>query len=216
MKFRFFLRFAAVFSAFGAAALGAKYQKLKEQKLSLPHGFTVTAHTGCDGSPDNSIESIQRAIFAEAQYYIASNSSTVLQNLDLKVFENLDQIQSIVKKAGLIGRCFFTGVEKDNAAKVKKYAPEIPYYLNMKLNVLRLHDKEYLRRTADEIKHAGAVGINCKYTYLSKALVEVMHERGLSVSVWTVDKKPLMLYVLNLAPDNITTRNPRLLMSLIK
>ncbi len=249
MKFRFFLRFAAVFSAFGAAALGAKYQKLKEQKLSLPHGFTVTAHTGCDGSPDNSIESIQRAIFsdvpviendltlrtdgtpvfmhaesagdggllfAEAQYYIASNSSTVLQNLDLKVFENLDQIQSIVKKAGLIGRCFFTGVEKDNAAKVKKYAPEIPYYLNMKLNVLRLRDKEYLRRTADEIKHAGAVGINCKYTYLSKALVEVMHECGLSVSVWTVDKKPLMLYVLSLAPDNITTRNPRLLMSLIK
>lgn len=55
MKFSFFLRFAAVFSAFGAAALGAKYQKLKEQKLSLPHGFTVTAHTGCDGSPDNSI-----------------------------------------------------------------------------------------------------------------------------------------------------------------
>ena len=50
MKFRFFLRFAAVFSAFGAAALGAKYQKLKEQKLSLPHGFTVTAHTGCNGS----------------------------------------------------------------------------------------------------------------------------------------------------------------------
>lgn len=37
-------------------------------------------------------------LFAEAQYYIASNSSTVLQNLDLKVFENLDQIQSIVKK----------------------------------------------------------------------------------------------------------------------
>lgn len=63
MKFRFFLRFAAVFSAFGAVALGAKYQKLKEQKLSLPHGFTVTAHTGCDDSPDNSIESIQRAIF---------------------------------------------------------------------------------------------------------------------------------------------------------
>lgn len=86
----------------------------------------------------------------------------------------------------------------------------------MKLNVLRLCDKEYLRRTADEIKHAGAVGINCKYTYLSKALVEVMHECGLSVSVWTVDKKPLMLYVLSLAPDNITTRNPRLLMSLIK
>lgn len=86
----------------------------------------------------------------------------------------------------------------------------------MKLNVLRRRDKEYLRRTADEIKHAGAVGINCKYTYLSKALVEVMHERGLSVSVWTVDKKPLMLYVLSLAPDNITTRNPRLLMSLIK
>lgn len=241
MNFSFFLRFAAVFSAFGAVALGAKYQKIKEQKLSLPHGFTVTAHTGCDGSPDNSIESIQRAIFldvpviendltlrndgtpvfmhaesagdggllfAEAQYYIASNSSTVLQNLD--------KIQSIVKKAGLIGRCFFTGVEKDNAAKVKKYAPEIPYYLNMKLNVLRLRDKEYLRRAADEIKRAGAVGINCKYTYLSKALVEVMHERGLSVSVWTVDKKPLMLYVLSLAPDNITTRNPRLLMSLIK
>ena len=154
--------------------------------------------------------------FAEAQYYIASNSSTVLQNLDLKVFENLDEIQGIVKKAGLIGRCFFTGVEKDNAARVKKYAPEIPYYLNMKLNVLRLRDKEYLRRAADEIKRAGAVGINCKYTYLSKTLVEVMHERGLSVSVWTVDKKPLMLYVLSLAPDNITTRNPRLLMSLIK
>lgn len=249
MNSRHFLRFAAALSAFGAAALGAEYKKLKNRKFSLPKGFTVTAHTGCEGSPDNSIESIQRAIslgvpviendltlrndgtpvfmhaesagdgglpFAEAQYYIAANSSTVLQNLDLKVFENLDEIQGIVKKAGLIGRCFFTGVEKDNAARVKKYAPEIPYYLNMKLNILKLRDKKYIERAAAEIKRAGAVGINCKYTYLSNTLVEVMHEQGLSVSVWTVDKKPLMLYILSLAPDNITTRNPRLLMLLIK
>ncbi len=48
-------------------------------------------------------------LFAEAQYYIASNSSTVLQNLDLKVFENLDKIQSIVKKAGLIGKMLLYG-----------------------------------------------------------------------------------------------------------
>lgn len=48
-----------------SAFLISDYLKLKQYKntpLSLPEGFTVTAHTGCEGTEENSIEFLNKAV----------------------------------------------------------------------------------------------------------------------------------------------------------
>jgi glycerophosphoryl diester phosphodiesterase len=65
------------------------------------------------------------------------------------------------------------------------------------------------------VKNAGAMGINFKYTSASKELVDVFHENGLLVSIWTVDDENNMYKILSFGPDNITTRNPDKLAKII-
>ena len=36
------------------------YEREKNKKVVLPEGFTLTAHTGCEGTADNSLEAIQK------------------------------------------------------------------------------------------------------------------------------------------------------------
>ena len=60
----------------------------------------------------------------------------------------------------------------------------------------------------EKVKNAGAIGINFNYKSASKELVEVFHENGLSVSIWTVNNEYNMYKILSFGPDNITTRNP--------
>ena len=66
-----------------------------------------------------------------------------------------------------------------------------------------------------KVKNSGAVGINLNKDNVSAMLVETFHDNGLLVSVWTVDKKREMQKVVNYLPDNITTRNPKLLNEII-
>ena len=60
----------------------------------------------------------------------------------------------------------------------------------------------------EKVKNAGAMGINFNYKNASKELVEVFHENGLLVSIWTVDDEYNMYKILSFEPDNMTTRNP--------
>ena len=240
------------FSAVGAAAFLAsrKALKIKQHNFNLPVGFTYTAHTGCGGTPDNSLESIKKSIelkvpvsendvtlrkdgtpvlmhadmaadgdgllFSEALKYIKSNSDTILLNLDLKVFVNLENIEKIVEQNGLLDRCFFTGVEEQNTQTVKIDAPKIPFYLNIDLNKLKLTRESYIMSIVHKTKRCGAVGINCEYHNASRKLIEIFHREGLKVSFWTVDDKLKMEYLLSLSPDNITTRTPEILADLLK
>lgn len=66
-----------------------------------------------------------------------------------------------------------------------------------------------------KVKNSGAVGINLNKDNVSAMLVETFHDNGLLVSVWTVDKKREMQKVVSYLPDNITTRNPKLLNEII-
>ncbi|MDD6271496.1 MAG: glycerophosphodiester phosphodiesterase family protein, partial [Ruminococcus sp.] len=74
---------------------------------------------------------------------------------------------------------------------------------------------EYIQSLVQKVKDAGAVGINFNYKALTSELVEIFHENGLSVSVWTVDKEIDMYKCLTCSPDNITTRNPQKLRDIL-
>ncbi|MGN0570694.1 MAG: glycerophosphodiester phosphodiesterase [Candidatus Fimenecus sp.] len=155
-------------------------------------------------------------LLEDALRLIAEKSDTVQVNLDLKAFTNIPEIAALVDESGLTGRCFFTGVAAEHTQTVKIDAPEIPYYLNADLNKMRLEDETYLKSIAEEVKRSGAVGLNCNYKNASKKLCEVFHAEGLKVSFWTADNKLVMRNLLTFSPDNITTRQPVLLASLLQ
>ncbi len=136
-------------------------------------------------------------------------------NLDLKQITNVPEIQRLAQAQGITGQLFFTGVSQEQAELVSKDAPEIPYYLNMGVPKEERENKAYLQTLADNCKRLGAIGINLNYREASALLVEVMHENGLLVSVWTVNKKLDMCRMLHLGVDNITSKQPDVLQELM-
>ena len=68
----------------------------------------------------------------------------------------------------------------------------------------------------EKVKNAGAIGINFNHKSASKELVDIFHENGLLVSIWTVNNKLKMRRILTFAPDNITTRKPDKLSKFVK
>lgn len=137
-------------------------------------------------------------------------------NIDLKCFDAdfLPVVQSMLEGFSLSERAFFTGVEFKSLNAVKACCPNIRYYINCKFDSKK-NNREYLEELAARVRDCGALGINIPYSSSSRLLCEIFHSFGLKVSVWTVNKKPLMLTILSHSPDNITTKKPQLLLDLI-
>lgn len=218
----------------------------KNNPVSLPQNFTVTAHTGCGNTEDNSLESIQYgidkgvdivefdlrfdgkipvlahdekhikdAVTFDAAMELVSTSNTLRVNIDIKDDSHLEEINSIIEKYLLFDRVFFTGVGFERVHLVKEKCPLIPFMINHSLTRKQSRDKSYLNLLADTIKESGAFGININYKELTKEVVETFQDNNLLVSVWTVNSNYDLLKVLSLAPDNITTRRPDRLLSII-
>ena len=207
----------------------------------LPKNFTVTAHTGCEGTQENSLASIKKAFacgadVTEIDLQYASDSTPVLShntpnggeptlaeafetlkncapmrmNIDVKSTAHLETVALLAAEYGVSDRIFYTGVRKKDVAAVRAKTPSIPYYLNISLPPRALQTQAYCLFLAAVIKRSGAVGINCHYGNISKALIKTLHRHGYQVSVWTVNEEAQLRRILSLSPDNITTRNPSL------
>lgn len=222
-----------------------KYNEVKNRKVILPEGFTLTAHTGCEGTADNSLEAIRKGyecgadtvefdvnFTAEGVPVLAHDSAadstvTLAQafeliaelpsltvNVDCKTTENLRGISELAEKYGVKERIFFTGIEEKDVPAVKEQTPDITYWLNIKLQ--KSTDKAYLNSIADKVKALGAVGLNINHKNCTKELIELFHERGILVSIWTIKTEFDMIRALNLGADNITTRKPGTLKPIIE
>ncbi len=228
---------------------GVRTMKLNEYKnteLNLPEGFTITAHTGCMGTAENSLESIKMGIengaqIVEFDLYFTEDGAPVLAhdepvgdevtldeafaylrlfkdakaNVDIKTVDALEKVYPLAKDNNVADRIFYTGVKDEFVDAVKKNSPEIKYYLNVDVEKSKNTDKDYLLSLVEKVKNAGAVGINFNYKSASKELVDVFHENGLLVSIWTVDSEYNMYKILSFGPDNITTRHPDKLSEII-
>ncbi len=135
-------------------------------------------------------------------------------NLDLKSLVNLGEVDRLVKDYGLFDRVFYTGVFEDWVETVKNNS-EIPYYLNHKITEEEASDAALAQNVADKAKSLGVIGINSHFENASTLFTEVMHKNGLLVSLWTVNEISDMPSVLCACPDNITTKNPHLLVNVI-
>lgn len=211
----------------------------KNKCNNLPKEFTITAHTGCMGTVQNSLESIKAGagngasvvefdlrftsdgepvlshdepvggeVTLDEAFKLISGIENIKVNVDIKNCDALGKVYSSAQKYGIEKRIFYTGVNEDFVEPVRKDSPEVPYYLNMKVNMWRKNSEKYILSLVEKVKSAGAMGINFKYTGASEKLVKIFHENGLLVSIWTVDDEKNMYKILSFAPDNITTRHP--------
>lgn len=199
---------------------------------------TVTAHTGCMDTEDNTLESIEKgAEFAEIvefDLHFTKEGIPVLAhdepkgdeitfsqaaklvktieglrvNVDLKSVDNLKEVVKIAKKWDILDRIFFTGVKDEFVEAVRRDAPEVSYYLNVDVKKSKNKDMDYINSLVKKVMEAGAIGINFNYKNASAELVSTFQNYDLLVSVWTVDKKVQMYKMLSYRPDNITTRKP--------
>lgn len=222
-------------------------RKYKNMPLKITENFTYTAHTGCLGTEDNSLESIDVGVengadivefdlnFNEKNQPVlahdepkggevtlddaferVSRYDNLRVNVDVKTCGDLAQVEKLALKHGILDRIFFTGIEKADAEKVKAACPNVKYYLNVSVERPSKQSTEYLESLVEEIKACGAVGINFNKDNATAELVELFHENGLLVSIWTVSTQKDIYEILSYGPDNITTRRPDLLKLVLK
>lgn len=163
-----------------------------------------------DGTPviiHNSAPSQNQGILLKDALAIVAKHKNCKINLDIKSTANLSAVDVLVKEAGLFDRVFYTGVFADWVETVKSTS-SIPYYLNHKITSDETSDPCAAQTVADKAKALGAMGINSNFGGASKMFVDKMRENGLLISLWTVNKAPDMVKVIDLMPDNITTKYP--------
>ena len=210
--------------------------------ITLPRGFTVTAHSGSMGLPDNSVEAMEAGVQAGAQIvefdlqftdagepvlshdapegkcvtlgdafaFLAAHPD-VRANVDVKDTSHLECVEPLAKEAGVLDRIFFTGLFEQDIPVAREKCPSVPYYLNTK--VTRFTN---INKLAEKVRELGALGVNVNKRNLTPRLTRIFHNEGLLVSVWTVDKKSQAPYVLMMCPDNVTTRRPDMIWSLLE
>ena len=212
-----------------------RVNKMKEYKnnIKISDGFTITAHTGCMNTEENSLESIKVGVengadIIEFDLYFTKTGEPVLSHDEPKGDEislgeafsylaTLDGVRANVdiKTVDALEKVYPL-VKDEFVDSVKTDSPEIKYYLNVDVDKSKNTDREYLLALVEKVKNAGAIGINFNYKSASKELVEVFHENNLLVSIWTVDDEYNMCKILSFGPDNITTRHPDKLSEIIK
>ena len=187
------------------AAIDCDAQIVEFDVSFRPDGTPVIIH---NSEPNNS-----QGVFLENALEVVAGHPKCKINLDIKSMKNLGAVDELVKHYGLFDRVFYTGVFEDWVETVKN-SSEIPYYLNHKITSEEASDKRIAQAVADKAKELGTIGINSNFKHASSLFVDIMHENGLLVSLWTVNKPKYMPKVLKTCPDNITTKRPQLLRKL--
>ena len=101
-KMKVFLAASAVAVVSSAAIIAGEYNKKKKEKIVLPEKFTLTAHTGCEGTVDNSLEAITKGFECGAdivEFDINFNAEGVPVLAHDKALENsvtLDEAFSLI------------------------------------------------------------------------------------------------------------------------
>lgn len=178
-----------------------------EVDVSLrPNGVPVMIH--------NANPSLRQGVLLELAL-IELTESSVQINLDLKSFVDLQMVQQLVEKNGLINRVFFTGVTEKEVRQVRAKCPLIPCYLNATTDEKHREHERYAIDFAEKVASLDCIGLNCQYKQISRALVIALAERNLLTSVWTVDKTTDILAMLELGVNNITTKRPNKIFAML-
>ncbi|MBQ4050041.1 MAG: glycerophosphodiester phosphodiesterase [Oscillospiraceae bacterium] len=206
----------------------------------------ITAHSGCEGTPDNSMEHIRAAIDSGAEMleidirkygdtlYLTHNEQADLAgcatlaecfmlvaphdglcvNCDVKTFGLTADVCRLAKEYGMESRIVFTGsVGEDELDALA--GSEADWWLS-----LWHSDHEAEDFTAACARYA-AMGdlyriINLDGTMVNDALLAEAETNGYALSVWTINREEDIRRAMAAGVANITTRCPKLALSIRK
>lgn len=138
-------------------------------------------------------------------------------NLDIKETRTLNDLHDMLVEYNLLDRAFLTGIDQMNVAAVKESScADMDYYLNYQPSRIQIFTNDYKQKIILLLEETGAIGINCNYKYAGGTLSNLLHENGYKLSVWTVNSRYEMKRMLVAEPDNITTKEYDLLISVIE
>ena len=204
----------------------------------LPEGFTVTAHSGCENTPPNTIASMQAgydvgAEIIEIDLHFDGDGKCVLSHdepINGEKYDTLEDACAFLKEKTTLKANLDLKSTKNmpfvydliveyglsgrvfftgvNEERAEIIKKDCPG-VKYYLNVDgNFKDDEEVRKAVEKTKKCGAVGVNFHYSKLTKKIVDACRKNGLLVSVYTVDKTATIPHVLLYRPDNVTTRRP--------
>ncbi len=174
-------------------------------------------HFTQDGTPVLSHDAPKGGeVTLDAAFECVSRYEGLRVNVDVKSGTALEKVVILAEKHGLKDRIFFTGLFEDDIPLVQNACPGIPYWLNEDVLPVAEHSDAYLQQLVGLVRTCKAVGINMNKNNATKELVDFFRTNGLGVSLWTVNEEEEMLKYLSFSPDNITTRRPDTMQTLLK
>lgn len=206
----------------------------------------ITAHSGSDGTPDNSIEFVKYAVSTNANAFeidilladgelkithdLPSHNVPTLNdvfsiikdytidiNCDLKVRGLETMVYKLAKQYNLTDRIIFSGyVNLDTLKDNPDIANNIRVYLNAEdhvkdfyenLDSIENFDVIAANELAIKCTQNNILAVNVSYKRCTDNFIRVLHNRGVSISVWTVNELDDIKRFLSHNVLNITTRN---------
>ena len=213
----------------------------------------ITAHAGCDGTAENSLESIKKGIelgadcveidvLADAagrlwlthdlpedftglvpleEAFALIKESGIAVNCDLKEYALLRPTLELAEKCG-IGReqLIFSGsVDPGLLEEDPEIARRCRIFLNSEELVKDLLQRDEPDRPAQtafflghpdaaaaRLQTLGAEALNAPYKHMPQELLKAFADRGIALSLWTVDEPEAMRELMKKDILNITTR----------
>jgi len=220
----------------------------------------IGAHTGCDGTPYNTIESFLkgvnlRADIVEVDLRTCRDGTVILLhddcpyiheygfeqlnrlplrsqlgpvyerhelvrltdilplafkhrvrlNLDIKTPEAIEPVIRLVKRHEAEGQVFVTGTSDGIAAAHRDI--RVVFNTPTKLTPESSDYASYARQLCDEMVRGMYYGLNMHVGTCLPEAVELAHERGLAVWVYTVNDEETMRRMIRFGVDAITTKN---------
>lgn len=213
--------------------------------FQLREGFTCTAHTGCVGTQNNSLESIDAAVkygadIVEFDLNFTAEGKAVLshdapQGNEISLDEAFKKIASFENLKVNVDVKTTTNLEVVKPLAEKYGILDRIFYTGIDKNMVedaknkspgvtyflntgvrRIQTKKYLAKLVGKVRDCGAVGINFNKKSATKKLVKFFQENGLLVSIWTANNEKDILRLLSLSPDNITTRRPDIMAGILQ
>lgn len=228
---------AAAVIVVGSMGLSYTVRCNKLSSVVIPSTATVTAHTGCNGTKQNSLESIAVGVQNGAQIVefdirFLSDCTPVLAHdedetvgavtlfeaftfaskyPDLRFNVDMKEVDYAENVAALIAE--FDLLERAFFTGIEyKDVPTIKEKcpeIPFYLNVgIKKNRKKTVLDAIEKIQETGAIGANFGYKALSKEVVSLLREAGIAISVYTVDSKWALSYAMQYGVDNITSRRP--------
>ncbi len=204
----------------------------------------ITAHSGCEGYPDNSLEYVRHALCCGADaleidvhprpggFYISHDPSDA-------PCPDLGEVFSLVRESGIKVNCDLKhpGIEYEVLELARSFEMESRLLFSGYVSREAMEEPEIRKRTlwniesampefyeqslaeipftAAQIREAaevylryGAVAANLYYGFCDEERLSFFREKGIALSVWTVNDEAAARRFLNAGVFNITSRQP--------